>query len=139
MRIGQVVKFTVDGGQRPYSATVTASEQNVSADTRDLRMRAVVNDKSSDLVSGRFAEVALTLTSRPQAIMIPTECIIPQAKDKKVVVSRNGKAKFTTITTGVRQSDKIEVLSGLVAGDTIVTSGMLFLKPEADFKFTVVK
>lgn len=139
MRIGQVVKFTVDGGQRPYSATVTASEQNVSADTRDLRMRAVVNDKSSDLVSGRFAEVALTLTSRPQAIMIPTECIIPQAKDKKVVVSRNGKAKFTTITTGVRQSDKIEVLSGLVAGDTIVTSGMLFLKPEADFKFTMVK
>ena len=139
MRTGQTVKFTVDGSQRTYSATVMASEMSVSSDTRDLRLRAVVNEQSNELVSGRFAEVSLSLTTQLKAIMIPTECIIPQARDKKVVVSRGGKAQFTTITTGVRQSDKVEVLSGLTVGDTIVTSGMLFLKPESVFKFTKVQ
>jgi membrane fusion protein, multidrug efflux system len=137
-KYGQSVKFHVDGSQRNYTATVTASEQSVAADTRDLHLRAIVNEQSADLVPGRFAEVDLSLTSQPKAIMIPTECVIPQARDKKVVVYRSGKAKFTIVTTGVRQSGKVEILSGLAVGDTIVTSGMLFLKPDAEFRFTKV-
>jgi membrane fusion protein, multidrug efflux system len=138
IRNGQSVKFHVDGSQRNYTATVTASEQSVAADTRDLHLRAIVNEQSADLVPGRFAEVDLSLTTQPKAIMIPTECVIPQARDKKVVVYRSGKAKFTTVTTGIRQSGKVEILSGLAVGDTIVTSGMLFLKPDTEFRFTKV-
>jgi membrane fusion protein (multidrug efflux system) len=139
IRNGQSVKFHVDGSQRNYTATVTASEQSVAADTRDLHLRAIVNEQSAELVPGRFAEVDLSLTTQPKAIMIPTECVIPQARDKKVVVYRSGKAKFTTVTTGVRQSGKVEILSGLTVGDTVVTSGMLFLKPDTEFRFTKVE
>ncbi len=139
LRTGQKVQFTVDGSQRTYNATIQASEQSVAADTRDLRLRAIVDGQSSDLVPGRFAEVALSLSNKQNSIMVPTECVIPQAREKKIVVARGGKAKFMTVTTGVRQSGKIEVLSGLSIGDTIVTAGMLFLKPDSDFKFVKVE
>ncbi|MEY3241087.1 MAG: hypothetical protein RIR11_2525 [Bacteroidota bacterium] len=43
------------------------------------------------------------------------------------------------MTTGVRQSGKVEILSGLTVGDTVVTSGMLFLKPDTEFRFTKVE
>jgi len=97
-----------------------------------------VNDQSSELTPGRFAEVDLSLTSRPQALMIPSEAIIPQAKDKKVVVGKSGKAQFVNVTTGVRQAGMVEILSGLNAGDTIVTTGLLFLKPNAEFTFSKI-
>ena len=138
VRTGQTVHFKLDGSDKTYSAVVNASEQNVDASTRDLQLRAIVNEKSNELSPGRFAEVQLTLSTRPNAIMVPNEAIIPQAKDKKVVVSKGGKAKFTTVTTGVRQSGLVEITSGLNPGDTIVTAGMLFLRPETDIKFSKV-
>jgi membrane fusion protein, multidrug efflux system len=139
LKMGQKVQFTIDGSQRKYTATIQASEQSVAADTRDLSMRAIVDGHPSELVPGRFAEVELSLATRQQAILVPTECVIPQAREKKIVVARNGKAQFTTVTTGVRQSGKIEVLSGLTVGDTVVTAGMLFLKPDSEFKFVKVE
>jgi membrane fusion protein (multidrug efflux system) len=138
IKTGQTVHFKVDGSQRSYTATVNASEQSVNASTRDLQLRALVNDQSSELTPGRFAEVDLSLTSRPQALMIPSEAIIPQAKDKKVVVGKSGKAQFVNVTTGVRQAGMVEILSGLNAGDTIVTTGLLFLKPNAEFTFSKI-
>ena len=139
IRTGQTVHFKMDGSTRSYSAVVNASEQNVDASTRDLRLRAIVSDRNAELAPGRFAEVDLTLATRPKAIMIPTEAVIPQAKDKKVVVSKSGKAKFVTVTTGVRQAGLVEVVDGLMPGDTIVTAGMLFLRPDAEIKFSKVQ
>ncbi len=139
IRPGQTVHFKLDGSTKTYSAVVAASEQSVDAATRDLQLRAVVNERSDELTPGRFAEVDLTLSTRPKAIMVPTEAVIPQAKDKKVVVSKGGIAKFTTVTTGVRQAGLVEVTSGLMPGDTVVTAGMLFLRPDAAFKYSKVQ
>jgi len=48
-----------------------------------------------------------------------------------VILAKNGKAKFITITTGIRREDNVEVTSGLKPGDTILTSGILFIKPDS--------
>lgn len=45
-----------------------------------------------------------------------------------MIVAKNGLAIMKEIKTGVRKSSEIEVIEGLSAGDTIVTSGLLFLK-----------
>jgi membrane fusion protein (multidrug efflux system) len=139
IRTGQTIHFKVDGSDRSYAAVVNASEQNIDVNTRDLRLRAIVNEQSPELAPGRFAEVDLTLSTRPKAIMIPTEAVIPQAKDKKVVVSKDGKAKFVTVTTGIRQAGMVEITSGLLPGDTIVTAGMLFLRPDVAISFSKVQ
>jgi membrane fusion protein, multidrug efflux system len=56
-----------------------------------------------------------------------------------VIVARKGKAHFAVIKTGLRRSADIEVLDGLNAGDTIITSGLLFLKEGAKLNYETIK
>ena len=65
------------------------------------------------------------------AILIPTQAIIPVLKGKKVFVSENGKAKEVMIETGTRTQTSVLVSSGLKVGDTVLTSGMMSLKADA--------
>jgi membrane fusion protein (multidrug efflux system) len=139
LRLGQTVYFTVEGSSEKYQATVEATEQSISADSRNLQVRALVKSSGNELLPGHFAEVGLSLGNKPSALMIPNQAIIPQARDKKVIVSRNGKAQFVVVKTGVRQSDMIEITSGLQAGDTVATTGILFLRPDAPVKFSKVE
>ena len=71
--------------------------------------------------------------------MIPTEALISELRGKKVYVVKNGKAKPVMIETGVRTSNKVQVLNGLQVGDTIVTTGIMQLKPDAAVKITELK
>ena len=70
--------------------------------------------------------------------MVPTQAIIPQELKKQLIIAKEGKAKFVTVETGVRQASAIQVLSGVASGDTIVTTGILFLKPGMSLKFSKV-
>ena len=137
LRTGQQVNFSVEGDASTHHATVQATEQSIDADTRNLQVRALVSNAKS-LLPGAFAEVNLSVGNNAKALMIPTPSIIPQARDKKVIVSRNGKASFVTVKTGVRQSGMIEVTEGLKVGDTIAVTGMLFLRPDGAMKFSKV-
>jgi membrane fusion protein, multidrug efflux system len=137
LRSGQKLSFQVEGNPEIYQATVQATEQRIDADTRNLSVRAQVA-KSGNLLPGAFAEVKLAVGNNSKAILIPTPAIIPQARDKKVILSRNGKATFVTVKTGLRQSGMVEVTEGLNAGDTIAVTGMLFLRPGAAMHFSKI-
>jgi len=133
---GKKLTFTVEGDTNNYSATVLATEEGIESQTRNLKVRSEVDHPGSDLKPGSFAKVELELGRNDHALMIPTQAIIPQARSKKLIVAQDGKADFREITTGIRKPSLIEVLDGVQAGDTIVTTGIMFLKPKADLKFS---
>jgi len=54
-------------------------------------------------------------------------------------VVQNGKANLIPITIGIRTDSTVEVLTGLKAGDTIATSGIMALKPGMDVKIQHLK
>jgi membrane fusion protein, multidrug efflux system len=128
---GQYVNFTVEGNGRNYTATVLATESGITEDTRSLTIRAQVKGDETGLIPGAFAKVKLSFQPDPNAIMIPTQAIIPQARGKKVYVYNNGKADFVEVETGVRDSSNVQITSGLKKGDTVIVTGLLSLKPEA--------
>lgn len=139
IRPGQTVTFTTEGNSKTWSAVVQATEQSIMADTRNLQVRALVRGNAGDLLPGAFAEVSLTLGNKTQALLIPSQAIIPQARDKKVFVSRGGKVQSVTVKTGVRQAGMVEVTEGLAAGDTIAITGILFLRPDMPMQFSKVE
>lgn len=139
IRPGQTVQFTVQGSPQTYKAVVQASEQRINEDTRNLLVRALVQGASQELLPGAFAEVDLVLDQKNNALLVPSQAIIPQARDKKIIVSKNGKANFVTVKTGVRQSELVEITDGLQSGDTIATTGILFLRPDAAMTFSNVQ
>lgn len=138
LRIGQALEFTVEGNAAKQKATVLATEQRISEGSRDLQVRASVAN-SRGLLPGAFAEVSLALGSKSEALLIPSQAIIPQARDKKVILCKGGKAKFVVVKTGVRQAGMIEIMEGIEAGDTVCTTGMLFLRPDAAVTFSKIE
>jgi membrane fusion protein (multidrug efflux system) len=112
-------------------ARVMATESNISETTRTLQVRAVVQGDNSGLTPGAFARVNLTFDPNTNAIVLPTQAVIPQARGKKVYLYNNGVAKFVDVTTGIRDSSTVQIVSGLKIGDTVLTTGLLSLKPDA--------
>jgi membrane fusion protein (multidrug efflux system) len=136
---GTKVNFLVQGDEKKYEATVMATEEGIDIDTRNLKVRAIVNGSSNHLIPGAFADVILKLNENKQALMIPTQAIIPSEQNKSVIVAKNGKAHFTLVKTGVRKASAIEVTEGLHPGDTIITSGILFLKEKTKLFYATIK
>jgi membrane fusion protein (multidrug efflux system) len=135
---GYRVRFKVDGGTLDHEAEVIATEGNVDPTTRTLRIRALVKGKSKELVPGVFARVNLQLGQDSEALMIPTQAVIPQARNKQVIVLRRDTVIFKIVETGIRDSAYVQVLSGLTAGDTVITTGLMSLRPSIKVRVTSV-
>ena len=138
IRTGMKITFTLNNSAKPYTATVMATEQGVDASTRNMKVRALVNGQSKELISGSFTNVSVRLSENKNALQVPTQAIIPQEKNKSLIVAREGKAHFIPVTTGIRQESKIEITEGIQAGDTIITSGILFLKEGSKLIYSTV-
>lgn len=136
---GMKVVFSLDNTEVQYNATVMATEMGINQSTRNLKVRAVVDNQSKHLLPGAFANVFLQFGENNNALMVPTQAVIPQERDKSVIVARNGLAHFTPVKTGIRKASTIEVTEGLQIGDTIITSGILFLKEGSKLSYSSVK
>lgn len=131
MKAGGVVNFMIENNTKSYLAKIIATENNIAEDTRSLKVKAVVEKPDAQLIAGSFAKVQIPLGQNDAALMIPTQAIIPQARNKKIIAVRNGIASMETVTTGARDSAMIEITSGLKAGDTVLITGLLTTKPGA--------
>jgi len=136
LKIGQNIDFTIDGVPKKFTANIIATEAGIAENTRSLAVRAIIKDKDGTLLPGAFAKVRLALEKSEDAIMVPNSSILPQGRSKFVFLYRNGKAKQTEITTGVRDSTNIQVMTGVNKGDTVITTGLLYLRPDVDVKLT---
>ena len=125
------VNFQVEGSSRNYTARVSATEPNIAASTRTLQVRANVQGDQGGLTPGNFARVTVNFAPDNDAIMIPTQAVIPQARGKKVYLYQDGIAKFIDVETGLRDSSRVQILSGINPGDTVLITGLLSVKPDA--------
>jgi membrane fusion protein (multidrug efflux system) len=131
IKLGQFVIFSVEGDNRTYSAKIVATQSNITENTRTLQVRASVQGDQSGLIPGNFAKVTINFDPNPNAIMIPSQAIVPQARGKRVYLYNGGKAKAVDVTTGLRDSVNVQIVTGLKPGDTVLLTGLLSLKPDA--------
>lgn len=134
MKVGTLLTFTTSNSREAYTAKIYAIEPQVDIATRTLRMRALVENKEGQLYPGTFANVTLPLETVEDALLVPTEALIPIQNGKKIFVMDHGKAKEVVVETGARNDSVIRVLSGIKVGDTILTSGVMSLKNGAPVK-----
>lgn len=134
VKTNTTLSFTVEGSDEKFTAKVYAIEPEVAITTRTLQVRAITENSKGKLLPGTFANVLLPLSVIKDAIVVPTEAIVPVQNGKKVYISKNGMAKEVMVETANRTDASILVLSGLKAGDTLLTSGVMSLKDEAPVK-----
>lgn len=134
IRPGSSIGFSLDGDGSDYWAKVIAVDPKVDEALRTLKVRAVAQNPGGRFVPGMFVKVEVSLSASDDAIMIPTEAIVPVLKGKKVYVVKNGKAQEAMVITGLRTDKKIQVVDGLQLGDSLITSGIIALKPNASVR-----
>ena len=134
VQIGNVIKFRTDGNSADFEAKIVALDPKVDEVLRTRRVRALASNPSGRFVPGMFVNVKVNLAANKNAIMIPSEAIVPVLKGKKVFLVKNGKATEAMIVTGLRTDTKVQVIEGLQTGDSLITSGIIALKADAAVK-----
>lgn len=130
IRSGTNIRFSVTGNSKVYNGTVYAIEPQIEASTRTLKVRARSVNPDNEIIPGSFAKVSITLQTVANALLLPTDLIIPEQNRQKVFVYQNGQAVSQAVETGIRTDKYIQILSGLKRGDTIITSGLMQLRNE---------
>jgi len=126
--IGSNLTFTTSDSKAEHQAKIYAIEPEVEIATRTLKMRAIAENKEGKLYPGTYANVKLPLESIDDALMVPSESLIPVQNGKRIFISESGKAKEIDVQIGARTGNEVRVLNGLKAGDTILTYGVMALK-----------
>jgi membrane fusion protein (multidrug efflux system) len=129
VRTAQTVTFTVAGSPEPCTAVITAFDAGIEPNSRARLVRARVTKSNGAILPGGFAAVQVPRPRGTASLVIPTQALIPKAREKNVIVMDNGRARFVSVTTGARTATGVEILSGLHEGDTVLTTGLLFVKP----------
>ncbi|MFT4017639.1 MAG: efflux RND transporter periplasmic adaptor subunit [Agriterribacter sp.] len=136
---GKQISFSIDGVEKKFSSTVLATEYFIDANTRSLTVKGIVKSNDAALVPGAFAKVDLDLDKNDNAIIIPTQAVIPLSRGKQVIVYKGGAPSFVQVTTGIRDSAYVQVLTGVSLGDTVLISGLMAVKPNSQIELSKVK
>ena len=130
VRPGQKAQLTVDAlPGRPFAAIVQAVDPLIDANGRSVGVRGCIDNRQQQLRPGMFARVNAVFGSRPSALVIPEEAIVPQGGRTFVVKVVSGEKPDTLVSqrvpvkVGLRQPGKVEILEGLELDDTVVIAG----------------
>lgn len=124
----------VSGSGDRYLARIFAVEPGADPAARTFTVRAALQQTQTSLLPGDFVTVEIALDVIPGAIRIPTEALVPVLKGQQVFLIKNGMAKPQPVQIGNRNDSNVLVLSGLSPGDSVITRGVLFVKPGAPVK-----
>ncbi|RFM31381.1 efflux RND transporter periplasmic adaptor subunit [Chitinophaga silvisoli] len=127
--IGQKVKITTDVYPgKAFSGTISFISPQADQTHNYLVEIMTDNTTQSILRSGTFVYADFSKKTQEQLLVIPREALTESAKNAAVYVVKNSIAHLQSIQTGSEMGGMMQVISGLQAGDTIVTSGQINLK-----------
>lgn len=130
IEVGNKVTFTVQGLDTTLQAEVYAKEPRIDSDTRTLQVRARSSNPDGKLLPGAFADLELTLKTIENAKMVPSISLVPELEGQKVFLLKNGVVVPRSVITGLRNESKVQIIEGVEVGDTVLTTGLLQVRPQ---------
>jgi len=127
---GDEVEFSIDGNSESFTARVYATNPGIDINSRALPVRALFENKTQQVKPGNFASITIRLSQLSNALLVPAQAIIPELSGNKVFLFKAGKAVQSKVTLGIRNATSVQVTSGLSAGDSVITSGILQLRDQ---------
>jgi membrane fusion protein (multidrug efflux system) len=122
--------------ERSFSGTVGIISPRVNSTTRAVQVRAIIPNPDKLLRPGMLLTVTLIANPR-RSLSVPEACLVAYGKKQFVYVKRDDSAvEKREVRLGSREVGRVEVLSGLRAGETVVTDGVMNLRDGAKVRVT---
>jgi len=135
---GGTVDVEIDAAKQVRKkAIIIATEPQIDQNSRNLMVRTILQNGTAN--PGSFVKVYIGTDIDKKAIMIPTNSIIPDDKNNQAVLVKDGKAVFVNVQTGLRLANNVEITKGINAGDTVVVTGVLFVRAKNAVQVRSVK
>jgi membrane fusion protein (multidrug efflux system) len=132
---GLPVKAKFSGNKdKIYNGKIYAVSSRISAETRSLLTRVMIENENSELIPGSLLEVVINYNERNSLGIPDTSMMVEGNKTYVYKVSKNSIANKTKIKIGIRDDGFIEVITGLNEGDNTVAEGLKKVRPKGKIK-----
>jgi Cu(I)/Ag(I) efflux system membrane fusion protein len=133
VRLGQTARVTVEAYPgREFLGTVTYVYPSVSMESRTGRVRIQLANPELALKPGMYAKVELTVLGSEPRLVVPREAVHATG-ERSYVFARlpDGMLAAREVTTGLVAGRKIEILTGLAEGESVVASANFLIDAES--------
>jgi RND family efflux transporter MFP subunit len=120
VRIGQTVKLTVEGDTAEHGGRVARLSPAIQEQNRTLTIEAEIPNEKGLLRPGSFARASIVTQASQPIVTVPASAIVSFAGIDKVISVKDGKSVERRIQTGRREGGRVEIVSGLAAGEPVV-------------------
>ncbi len=125
---GQNIEFQVEGVDDRIQGEIYAIQPRVESETRTIGLRARAENPEGLLLPGAFANISLELERHNNAILIPSESLLPELEGYYVFTYSDGKAERTPVEVQQRTDTEVVINNGITPVDTVITTGLLQLR-----------
>jgi len=127
LSLGDTASVRVSSLSLDFDATITAIDHASSLQTKLYGVTLSVPAGVEGLRPGIFADVSFHTDTSVDTVIVPTEAILTSNGEQYVYVVDGGAARKAVVTTGLAGSGVTELLSGVAAGESVVTVGQQYL------------
>ena len=121
-----------DGEDYPYVGKIDYVDNQVDPTTGTLQMRGAFSNPSGKLIPGMYVRLRMPFQTIPNAIMVPEKAVgRDQLGSYLLLVDRKNIVQYRSITVGITQDHKVQIVEGLKPGERYITEGLIKAVPGA--------
>jgi len=107
---------------RTFRGTLVRTAESINTTTRTLLIEIDVNNPTGTLLTGSYAEVHLKVPEHKSTLILPSNALMFRSEGLRVGVVTGGKVVLTTVVLGHDFGDRVEIVSGVTAGDQVIVN-----------------
>ena len=128
-----VLAFTNGDEARPVQGKLTFADNSVDQTTATIRLKGTFENADNRLWPGQFVNVLLTVSTQPNAILVPSQAVQTSQSGQFVfVVKEDRKVEMRPVVIGRAVGNELAITSGIQRGEVVVTDGQSRLVPGAE-------
>ena len=125
LKKGDAATISVTGLDRPMDGKVTVVSPALDPNSTTVEVWVQAANPNGALKPGSSAQISITAKTVPNALVIPSSALVKseEGKTQVMVIGPDSRAAARDVQPGIQQSDLVQIVSGLNAGDEVITSG----------------
>jgi RND family efflux transporter MFP subunit len=130
IQVGGDVQVKVSATGRTFTGKIIRFSRALDTNTRTMLTEVDVPNRDLSLSPGMYAEATIQLQQKNDALILPAQAVVKNGDQSYVlVVDATNHVEKRNVTLGIETSNRVEITSGLQAGDNVIASGQTGYQP----------
>jgi len=130
IQVGGDVQVKVNATGRIFTGKIIRFSRALDTNTRTMLTEVDVSNRDLSLSPGMYAETTIQLLQKNDALILPAQAVVQSGDQSYVLlVDATNHVEKRNVTLGIQTSNRVEIASGLQAGDNVIASGQTGYQP----------